>query len=171
MVNIGDVFAIIATLIGLGVTSWALMVCCALLFPDKVSHARVSSGKYARANIGLGLVLLIPGIAGFVMLSAGPPLLKVVGWVILLSILSVGAIGAAGLAYLASDTLRKMAPDLSEYPAFVRGSAFLVTASMLPILGWFVFGPLVLLASLGGGLRAVTRRITVPPPVALENLA
>jgi len=108
------------------------------------------------ACIGTGALMLLAGLIGGILIGSHHPLGVVIGWTLVLMVLGVGAIGAAGLGHLAGRSLARMAPDMPEYPAFVRGSAFLVTASMLPILGWFAFGPLTLLASLGAGLRAVT---------------
>jgi hypothetical protein len=158
MTTIGDVFAIIATLIGLGLTTWALLVSCALLFPRVVNRATVAADTNVRSNIVLGILMLLPALFGAGLLGQPAPLIKLLGGGILLGCLSLVAIGMAGLSYLAADQIRKMDPTLGEYPTFLRGSAFLVTASMLPILGWFVFAPLVILASLGGGVKAVANR-------------
>jgi hypothetical protein len=56
-----------------------------------------------------------------------------------------------------------MAPELGEYPAFTRGCAFLVAGSMLPVLGWFAFAPIILIVSFGSGCRSLLRRSGVPP--------
>jgi hypothetical protein len=171
MTTIGDVLAIIAALIGLGLTTWALLVSCALLFPRKVNRAWVACELNVRTNMALGIVMLLPALLALTMLGNPHPLLKVLGAVILLGDLSFAAIGAAGLGYIAGDQIRRMDPSLGEYSAYLRGSAFLVTASMLPILGWFVVGPAILLASLGGGLRAVAGKVPtlshshVPDPI------
>ncbi len=155
MVTIGDVLAIVAVLVGLGVTAWALMVCCGLLFPLRVDRARMEAERHPWSNIGTGVLVLVPGLFGAVLQTPPVPGVKLVGWMLILTVLGIGALGAAGLGHLAGRTLNRMAPDMQEYPAFVRGSAFLVTAAMLPILGWFAFGPLILLAALGAGARAL----------------
>jgi hypothetical protein len=171
MTTIGDVFAIIAALIGLGLTTWALLVSCALLCPRHVKRAWIASETSIRTNLAVGIFMLLPSLVGLIFLGNPHPVLKGIGAVILLVNLSLVAIGAAGLGYIAGDQISKMDPSIGEYPAFLRGSGFLVTASMLPILGWFVFGPIIILASLGGGLRAVTGKIPNPaPPVIADPL-
>jgi hypothetical protein len=162
MMTIGDVLAVIATLTGVGVTSWALLVTCGLLFPHKVIAARNSAQAHVKGNIALGAVVLLPGLTSLPMLGSGLPMVKLLGAIILLSLLSLVAIGASGLGRLAGEAILGMDSRLGEYPAFIRGSAFLVAASMLPILGWFVFGPCVILASLGSGIRAMTARAGLP---------
>ena len=166
MVTIGDVFAVVSALLGIGVTAWALMVSCGLLFPQKVDRARLSAAQSPWKNMLLGVVVLIPGLVG-VPLLGGMPLAKLLGWVLILSVLSIGALGAAGLGHLAGKSLSRMSPEVAEYPAFVRGCAFIVTASMLPVLGWFAFGPAALLIALGSGARAIALPVA-PPRLAVE---
>jgi hypothetical protein len=155
MVTIGDVFSVVAFLIGLGITAWALMVSCGLLFPNRVERARDAAQSRPWGNIGLGLLVLLPGLIGVLMLQVPAPIIKLVGWTLILAVLGIGALGSAGLGHLAGRSLSRMAPQMGDYPAFARGCAFLVTASLMPILGWFAFGPLALLSGLGAGARSV----------------
>jgi hypothetical protein len=165
MVTIGDVLAIVSVLLGVGVTSWALMVCCGLLFPNRVENARAVFERHGLLSIGTGLLTLIPGLIGLVLLSVQLPGVKLIGWTLILAVLAIGALGAAGLGHLAGRTLTRMSPDMAPYPAFVRGCAFLVAGSMLPLLGWFAFGPLALLAALGAGARALALP-SAPPRIS-----
>jgi hypothetical protein len=167
MVTIGDVLAVVAMLTGFGVTAWALMVSCGLLFPQKVDAARRAAQNSPWKNFGLGIAVLIPGLLGVPMLGAAPAV-KLVGWLLILSVLSIGAIGAAGVGHLAGKSLTRMSGDMPEYPAFVRGCAFIVTASMLPVLGWFVFGPAALLVALGSGAKALAAH-SRPPVLASDR--
>lgn len=155
MMTIGDVLTVVAFLAGLGVTAWALMVSCGLLFPGRVERARDAARSRPFGNIGIGLLTLLPGLIGALMLRAPMPGVKLVGWTLILAVLGIGAIGAAGLGHLAGKSLARMSPGIDEYPAFVRGCAFLVTASLMPLLGWFAFGPLALLSGLGAGVRSL----------------
>lgn len=163
MVTIGDVLGVVAALVGLGLTSWALMVSCGLLFPNRVNRAMLVAESRPWKNIGIGALTLLPGFFGVLMLGAPFPGVKLIGWTLILTVLGIGAIGAAGLGHLAGKSLARMAPEMGEYPAFVRGCGFLVTASMLPLLGWFAFGPVTLLAALGSGARSLL--IPERPPV------
>lgn len=161
MVTIGDVLGIVAFLGGVGLTSWALVVCCGLLFSHRVEAARDALEASAIKSIlrGIGLVL-VPGILSFVMIVQPNPLGKFLGWMVLLALLAVGAVGAAGVSRSAGRKIQLMQEDVSDYAAFSRGAAFLVTGSMLPALGWFFFGPMVLIASLGCGWAALSPRTT-----------
>ena len=64
----------------------------------------------------------------------------------------------AGIAFHASDRLVTMAPDMNPYAAFTRGAGFLIIGCIVPVVGWFAFGPLLYLAAIGAGTKAVLTR-------------
>lgn len=155
---IGDVMAVVAALVGICISAWALMVTCGLLFPSRSDAAREYLVRRPKAAIGLGaLITLIPGFLGIAILSVPMPGAKLFGMLVLLTILGCGALGGAGVSFVAGDRIQSMAPDLSDYAVFVRGAGFLVVAAVFPILGWFFFGPLALFAAVGCGAHAVAR--------------
>ena len=155
---IGQVLAIVAALVGICISAWALMVTCGLLFPARSETARAALLENPKGTIALGLVLaLVPGFVGVVMLGLPLPGVKLMGMVILLSVLACGALGGAGLSFIAGDRIQGMASDLSDYAVFVRGAGFLVVASVFPVLGWLFFAPLALSAAVGSGAKAVVR--------------
>ena len=157
MVTIGDVLGIVAFLTGLGGTGWAMTVAMGLLFPDQTLRASESTkGAFVR-----GLVPLLALVVGLVMLSAPVPGLKLLGWVVVLGVMALGALGLAGLSHVAGRRLTALQPEMGEYPAFLRGAGFLVSASLFPVLGWFLFAPVAFIVALGAGLSGVSRRQTV----------
>lgn len=162
MVTIGDSFSIVAILVGLGLTSWSMIAIIAFLFPSKVKFAatRVETAP-VKALLG-GVGMFIVGGIGIGLLSAPSPLGKLVGWILMLGVLMIGVYGAAGLSSLASQRLQTLAgPSLNDYAAFLRGAGFLVTACMFPVLGWFLFTPIVLLISMGAGWSAIRAKASV----------
>jgi len=160
MTTIGDVFAVIFTLIGVGLTAWALTLSCGLLFPERVEIARTSVDRGFWRNLPLGLLMLLIGAIGVALIAA--PVGKLLGWAIVLGVLGIGAVGMAGISHFVAARLKQMAPDLGDYPATVRAAAFLVTASMLPVLGWFLFAPALLLTAFSAGARAAFHRASSP---------
>lgn len=156
MVNIGDVLGIVAFLVGLGGTGWAMTVSMGLLFPEQTARASTATkGAFVR-----GLLPFLVGIVGIFMLG-GPPGLKLIGWVLLLSVLALASFGLAGLSRMAARRLTILHPEMGEYPAFLRGAGFLISASLLPVLGWFLFLPAALITSLGAGWVGIARRESV----------
>ena len=167
----GDVMATVAFLAGSCLCAWAMVMTCGLLFPQRVEVASASVATKPGKSIGVGLLILLTvGLAGFLCVASVPfPAVKLVGWVILLTLFLTAALGMAGIARHAGDRLRTMAPDLSAYASFSKGAGLLILGCVLPIVGWFAFLPLLYLAAIGAGCRAALAKIEEPviaPPVA-----
>ncbi len=156
----GDVMAVISMLVGICLSAWALTMAYGLLFPRKSELAKRVVLSHPGRCIGRGAILfLVFGVIGLAAIRFPGPLVRLFGAVILLSLFSVAALGMAGIALNAGDRLRAMAPDLSDYGAFSRGAALLVVGCVLPIIGWFAFGPVLWLAALGAGSKAALKRV------------
>lgn len=154
MVTIGDVMGIVAFLTGLGGTAWAMTVTMGLLFPEQSARASASAkGAFKR-----GLLPLVGGVAGVLLLGAPLPLGKLLGWILILGVLALAALGLSGLSRIAARRIAALSPEMAEYPAFLRGAGFLVAASLLPVLGWFLFAPAAFVVALGAGWSGLARR-------------
>lgn len=158
--TIGDVFSVVAAILGIYLSGWAAVVAMALIFPSATERARLATERPVRI-MARGLVILFTlGLAGAVMLASRIPALKLVGWIVVLALLCISAVGTSGIAREAGRRIQEMDPGMAEYPAFARGAAYVVGATILPILGWFALAPLLLLASLGAGWKAVISSTT-----------
>jgi hypothetical protein len=153
--GIGDVMSVVWGILGVFLTLWAGVVAAALLFPGSAEKARRALEDPKRTLFtGFG-VLATLGLLS-VALSANPagPIkglgLLLMGWLLALSVL-----GTSGVSLVVSRRIQDLQPGLAAYPALVRGAAFLVGGVLMPILGWFAFGPVLFIASLGAGWRAV----------------
>lgn len=156
MTTIGDGFLIVATILGLFLTSWATSVSMMLLFPVATERARIGVEEQPVKSVVTGFLLLITlGTMGVVLLSLPLPLVKLSGWTLTLGLLAMAAIGTAGIAQAAGNRLRALDPEVGHYPSMAKGAAYVIGATLLPILGWFFFGPLLLLGSLGAGYKAL----------------
>lgn len=157
----GDVMAAISLLVGCCLSAWALTMAYGLLFPAKSEVAKLEVAAHPWRCVGRGvLVLFTFGLFGLILAIKVPsPPIKLVGWIVLLSIFSVAALGMAGIALNAGDRLRRMGPELSNYAAFARGAAFLIVGCILPVVGWLAFGPVLYLAAIGAGFKAMFTRV------------
>lgn len=156
MVYVGDVLSVVATIFGLFITAWAASVAIMLLLPNATARARSAAEETPGRSIFSGILLLSTlGFLGLAMLAAANPLVKLAGWILTLTLLGIAAVGTAGISQAAGGRIRQFEPEMSAYPAMVRGAAYVVGATMLPILGWFLFAPLLLAASLGAGWKAM----------------
>lgn len=162
MVTIGDSFAIVAILGGICLSAWAMILTLALVFPSKAVHARsrLVSKPWASLFVGI-LVWGTVGLVSFGLIASPMPPAKLLGWMIFLGLASIAAIGSAGLAFLASERLRELSPGLTPYSAMSMSAAVIVVSGLVPILGWFLIVPFLVLATTGAGLQALILRHSV----------
>ncbi len=156
--TIGDSFSVVATLSGVAVTVWAFEIACALLFPARVEAARTAVSLKTGSCIGMGFLSLVFGIVTFMILQIPNPLTKLLGTVLLSSYFALVAIGSSGIAKLAAERMAALKGGASNlFDSYAKAALYLVIASMLPLLGWFFFAPLVLLIGGGAGMMAVLK--------------
>ena len=159
MVTIGDVFTVVAAILAICVSAWAFMLTTALLFRRRtqIAQGAIESRPWKAFGIG-SLILLTIGVASLRMIGDPIPGVKLIGTLLMLGLLSVAAVGGGGLAQLIGERMRPMDPALSAYGAIGRGAAIIVVAGLLPLIGWWVFAPVVLAISLGSGVTALSAR-------------
>jgi len=156
--TIGDSISIVATLGGVAVTLWSFKIACSLLFPSRVEAARVAVSTRTSACIGTGFLSLLFGVFTFVVLSLANPGAKLLGTVMLAGYFALVAIGSCGIAKLAAQRLNDLKGGQSNpFDSYAKASLYLVMASMLPVLGWFLFAPLMILFGGGAGLIAIMK--------------
>ncbi len=158
--TIGDSFSVIATLGGIAVTSWSFNVACGLLFPDKVEAARSAVSTRSSAVIGKGFLALMFGVLAFIVISLPNPLTKLLGTIMLASYFGLVAVGISGIAKLAAERMQSLKDGQSNlFDSFAKASMYIVLAAMLPVLGWFLFAPLLILFGGGAGLIAILKPV------------
>lgn len=156
MTTIGDSFAIVALIAGICLSAWALIMAIALVFPGKAAHARnrLVHRPWLSFFIGMG-IWSTAGIVSAAFLANPLPLAKLLGWMGMLTLLSIAAVGSAGLATLASERLRALAPDQTPYVHLSKSAAYIVVAGLVSMLGWFLIVPFLIFASTGAGTAAL----------------
>ena len=163
----GDVLAFVSLLIGTCLSAWALTVTYGLLFPDRSEIAKSILSANPAKCVGRGvLIIATVGVVGAILISVPNPAVKLIGWMVLLVILSSAALGLAGAARMAGDRMQSMAPEMNHYAAFCRGAAFMITGCIVPLVGWFAFGPVLFLAAVGAGSAAALRRPSIAPTIS-----
>jgi len=170
MATIGDVLAVIGIVVATIVSLWALVIAVSVLFGERTARAREriehSPGKVTLLGAVIALVL---GIIVAALLNQPNGLLKLVGWIMYLLLLLTAAVGFSGLAALVAQRLKQLEPSLTPYGALSRGALFCVLATLVPILGWFVVGPLIGFASVGAGVEALFTRSPALAPSQPAN--
>lgn len=170
MTTIGDSFAVVALLMGIGVTAWALTMIFGLFFPKKAVVARELLEQSPWKSFWVGLLVAVTlGTVNLILIGAPSPIAKVAGVIGLSSLLCAAIVGFAGISQLAAGRIQAMEPKLSAYGAYGRASALIVVSTFFPILGWFFIAPVLLVLSLGLGSNALfaRRNEIAPEPIHL----
>jgi hypothetical protein len=164
--TIGDVLAVVAGIGSACVAAWTALVASALLFSRHAQRGQTALEAHPWRTVFSGFVIAIIGIVGSIALMNLPNgLVKLLGWVLLLAMLSLGALGGGAVAKLMAQRVQQSETRLSHFGALLRGAAIPVVSSLLPFVGWFVFLPLGLSAALGAGwssLRTAKQRAVQP---------
>jgi hypothetical protein len=163
----GDVWATVAIIVFSGLAAWAGGVLSALLFPDRTEQASYDFEyrPWGTFFIGLGLM----AIASFVgVVLFGPAPTRAFGFIVFGAILGVAVFGTGGLFRLIARRVLKNGGAQSEYQAIAKAGLLVVTAELLPVFGWFLLLPYVLVASFGAGFKKlffyrVRHTIEAPP--------
>jgi hypothetical protein len=168
-----DISAIFFILLIIGVAYPAMLTAWWLLFPAVVDRARLRLERTPGKSFWLGLVVLIGFLIPILILLNLPSgFFKFLGFVGIGIMLVISSIGAAGLASRFADKLNRLG-NFSVIGAFVRGAAIIELASILPVVGWFIFLPIATVTSLGASAFALLNWMpkTVVPAVEIPAQA
>ncbi|VAW37432.1 hypothetical protein MNBD_CHLOROFLEXI01-3352 [hydrothermal vent metagenome] len=140
-----------------GATLATLLVLLPTLLPNSVQRAQQIAQNSPGRSLLIGLVnALFFGVL-IAIFSQGGELGGLIAAIILLALLMVTAVGLAGLTQIVQERLY---PDSGGVKVGLKTAVLIITASLLPLLGWFVLTPVLLLISLGAAIIAFVRRKT-----------
>lgn len=161
-----DVLAVVFGILGLFLAVPAFQLVCRALWPRVADQAqrrfRETPGRTVTAGLFLALPLLLPPMA-LLGVDVGPVRMAGVWWIALVIGLSLA--GLSGLATRIGDTVAGPADEARPWLALVKGSVVLGLACLVPILGWFLLMPGLLVAGAGASLLAVVRPLRDPEPL------
>lgn len=162
MFVLADVYTVTLIIVGILITVPALLIALNLLLPRFTERIQ----QRAQANPVMGLVLGgIVGLAAVLLvaiLAQAPGPLRTLAWVAGLVLAAVGALGAAGISRLLGLRLGQWSAPTSRLNNLVRGAVIYELAALVPLLGWFVFLPLMALIGLGTAVLALFPTRTAP---------
>jgi len=128
------------------------------LFPQYVDRCRRRVQAAPLRRLGLGLVCAAPtAVAGAILLRAPSPVLKFSGAVLLLLLVLAGLVGSAGVAAQAGLGLATPGDGRESWRLVLRGGLVMGLTFILPVIGWLLILPSVLLIGVGAALLALRR--------------
>ena len=172
--TIGDVLAVIAFALTIGVAWGATILLVSLIVPARALRAQTAIMDAAGACFLRGLATLFVALLVFVVLQQNPAWpVKLLSAVPLAASGLLAAIGSAGIVRLMRERISGMGEAaMPPFAALTRAAMLYVAAGYLPIIGWLCVLPLALFVSLGAGVTAIAipRQIAARVP-ALETAA
>ncbi len=110
---IGEVLGVTFIALAACISLWALLIGIALVFGERAAEAqmRLETRPFPMLAVGVGLALTA-GLVGQILVSQPNGMLKLVGWALLLGLLTLSLLGGAGLALIVAGRIRQAAPRL-----------------------------------------------------------
>ena len=163
-----DVYIVVYSLIGILISLPGLLLALNLLLPGVSERVQVRLNETPGRSFVLGVPVAgafllfiaitsqIPGGQAFAFIAGGLGM-------------GLGTLGAAGMARLLGQRLNAYTGPLSRLKSITLGAAVYELACLVPIVGWFLFAPLVGTALLGAAVFALLGWL--PKPVARNQSA
>jgi hypothetical protein len=153
----------IATLMAVFICSWLASFA---LWPEMVKKG---AERYGRpwATTGAGLLVTLPGgLAGAALSHANEPLLKIIGIIMLGSIILIGVVGSTGLCLRVGQGLASPADKDRPWRAVLRGGVVMAFVCLFPVIGWI--GVLLWMLISGCGVVILPQRLRVPASASVS---
>lgn len=133
----------------------ALLVLLPALLPGRVARAQQLVQNRPGRSFVIGLVnALFFGVL-ILIFSQGGDLGSLIALMILLVLLAVTAVGLAGINQIVQGRLY---PNDGGVKVGLKTAVLLIAGGLVPLLGWLVLTPIMLLISLGAGIITLVRR-------------
>ena len=133
----------------------ALLVLLPALLPGRVARAQqVAQNSPGRALV-IGLVnCLFFGLVAVIFAQGG----DVGGLLALIILLAIAAVAAVGLSAINQIVQTRLYPQDDGVKVGLKTAVLLIAGGLVPLLGWLVVAPILLLIGLGAGIIALVRR-------------
>lgn len=166
-ITIGDSLTVVSLVAALGLSTWATLVAITLLLPTRSQQAQRALTQRTGASFGYGLVVGIAFLMiGIILLNVPNPIAKILGIGVFGSWMLLMGLGAAGLIRELQSRMHSEDSHFSGLLALVRGATWVVLSTMLPFIGWFFIGPLMIVACTGAGALTFGRAARTAPSEA-----
>jgi len=163
MADVLKIFLIIVGILLIYVSYWLLSEA---LFPALVTRAsRLYSKPIKLTLVGLACAL-IPVVLGLVCLNLPNPLVKVLGWVLVLLPSMLGLVGSAGLTQRIGEGLPSPLDQTQPWRKVLRGGVLLALSFLLPVVGWIIIPIWALVSGFGAFVLALREQSGERPATA-----
>ena len=169
-----DVYIVVYSLLGILICLPALLMALNLLMPRITTRIETRLEKTPGKSFFLG----VPVTAAFLLwiaITANVPLGVVRGSAFVAAFIGMGlgTLGAAGMSRLLAKRVTLLANPSSEALNWLRGAVIYELACLFPIVGWFLFAPIVGITVMGAavfGLLGWQPRPEVVEQIVVSNV-
>jgi hypothetical protein len=148
------ILLLLLLLIGLCLIAGMVMLAALLPGISQRSQAALLRSPWRAFFIGLANYLFLGAIV-LVLVNAGNDLLGLLGLIGLLFLAAVTFLGLPSLARLTGERLAHLRQqEMSPWQHLVWGTVVLELAALLPVLGWVVLAPIIMMLSFGAAVLA-----------------
>ncbi len=166
MLILGDVFATVAIVVFAGLSIWASGVLVAIVFRERTLVSAKAFEQSFWKTFVLGLAVGVPATF-FGLVLAESAVLRLFAFGVFGLMIATMLFGSGGLTKCLANRVLAAGGAKSEYEALSKGGLLFVLLALLPFFGWFIIMPLMLVTSLGAGVKALFRtQKTVSVPEA-----
>lgn len=156
--TIGDILAVIASIVLVAMSWGATLVTASLLFSDKINIAEKALREQRRYCLGRGLLTF--SLIGFIafIIWQGPGIFKLIalglwGYLFLLAV-----IGSSAAVRIMDGRISNIGADLSPFNRLVKATSLYVLTGFVPLIGWFIVTPVLAILSIGAGTVAMKKQ-------------
>jgi hypothetical protein len=164
-----DVYIVVYSLLGILICLPALLLALNLLMPQITSRIETRLERTPGKSFFLG----VPVTAAFLLwiaITANVPIGVVRGTAFIAAFvgMGLGTLGAAGMSRLLARRIDVLANPSSQSMNWLRGAVMYELACLFPIVGWFLFAPIVGITVLGAAVFALLGWL--PRPIVSEQI-
>lgn len=167
-----DVYIVVYSLLGILICLPALLLALNLLMPQVTSRVEARLAQTPGKSFFLGVPVTAVFLLWISITATIPGLGQGSAFLVGFIGMGLGTVGAAGMARLLAKRVTLLASPSSEVLNLLRGAVIYELACLFPIVGWFLFAPIVGITVLGAatfGLLGWLPRWVVQEPVAVKS--
>ena len=166
MVSMTDVYIVTLSVIGVLISFPGLAVALNMLLPRVTERATIRLAQTPFKSFMVGLPVAVMILFWIVLVTQVPFLavLQPTAFIAGLLGLGIGTLGAAAMARLIGERIADLVPSGSELGNMVRGAVVYELAVLVPIVGWFLFAPLVGISVIGAAFFGLLGWVPRPKP-------
>lgn len=163
-----DVYIVVYSLLGILICLPALLLALNLLMPQVTSRIETRLEQTPGKSFGLGVPVTAVFLL-FIVITANIPgpgqasafLAAFVG-------MGLGTLGAAGMSRLLARRVTLLVSPSSEALNLLRGAVMYELACLFPIVGWFLFAPIIGITVIGAATFGLLGWL--PRPAVIEQV-